>query len=214
MSVIGVDLGGTTIAAGRLDADLHLTASTVIATPAVTPAIITAIASLAAALAIGAPDPDSVVGLPATFDSLTGRMGGSHHTLRAGVDVAALLGARTSIPACVDNDANLAALAEHRRGAARGYDHVVMLTLGTGVGGGVIIIGRVDRGGRGHGAELGHITVDADGLRVRGHARTGVVSRRPATISSPRCARSTGAGLSRPRVAPHSGRRTSGTTPG
>ncbi len=67
------------------------------------------------------------------------------------------------VPVRVGNDANLAALGEARFGAARGYRHVVYLTLSTGVGGGVLVDGRLLLGARGLAAELGHITVDPQG---------------------------------------------------
>jgi glucokinase len=63
----------------------------------------------------------------------------------------------------VENDANLAVLAEHRLGAARGYRHVVMVTLGTGIGGGLIVDGRVQVGGNGFAGEIGHMVVDPAG---------------------------------------------------
>jgi glucokinase len=63
----------------------------------------------------------------------------------------------------VENDANLAVLAEHRLGAARGYQHVVMVTLGTGIGGGLVIDGRVQVGGHGFAGEIGHMVVDPAG---------------------------------------------------
>jgi glucokinase len=63
----------------------------------------------------------------------------------------------------VDNDANVAVLAEHRHGAARGADHAIMLALGTGIGGGLILGGRLYRGARGFAGELGHMVVDHDG---------------------------------------------------
>ena len=71
---------------------------------------------------------------------------------------------RFGIPAVVDNDANVAALAEWKRGAGRGVEDLIMLTLGTGVGGGVVLDGRLFRGW----AELGHIVVLADGPRCQG----------------------------------------------
>jgi glucokinase len=71
----------------------------------------------------------------------------------------------------VDNDANVACLAETRVGAARGCSHVVMLTLGTGVGGGLVLDGKLYRGATGTGAELGHVTVDEDGPPCQGNCR-------------------------------------------
>ena len=67
------------------------------------------------------------------------------------------------LPVGVDNDANAAAMAEWRWGAGRGANDLVMLTLGTGIGGGLILSGRPYRGSIGTGAELGHIVVEHDG---------------------------------------------------
>jgi glucokinase len=63
----------------------------------------------------------------------------------------------------IENDANFAVLAEHRLGAARGYDHVVMVTLGTGIGGGLVLDGRVRVGSAGFAGEIGHMVVDPNG---------------------------------------------------
>jgi glucokinase len=72
---------------------------------------------------------------------------------------------RVALPITVDNDANAAAWAEARFGAARGESHVVMITLGTGIGGGLVIGGRVQRGRFGIAGEFGHMQVVPDGLR-------------------------------------------------
>lgn len=73
------------------------------------------------------------------------------------------LGARTGLPTVVDNDANTAAYAEQRLGAARGMTDAMVITLGTGVGGGVIVGGQVLRGAHGFAAEIGHFQVDPHG---------------------------------------------------
>ena len=70
---------------------------------------------------------------------------------------------RLGLPVFADNDANAALLAEQRAGAAQGSDHALMLTLGTGVGGAIMIGGELYRGSRGAGGELGHLIVDPDG---------------------------------------------------
>ncbi|MFM9017864.1 MAG: ROK family protein [Actinomycetota bacterium] len=170
MSVIGVDVGGTKIAAGRLDPALAATDPIVIPTPDGGMAIIDAIAGLVADLSAGSPDEVRAVGvgLPATIDAVTGRVAHSVHTGMDDFDAAGALEAAVGLPVFLDNDANLAALAEHRLGAARGLADVVLLTLGTGIGGGLIIDDQVFRGGRGHGAELGHISVDGNGPPCQG----------------------------------------------
>lgn len=71
--------------------------------------------------------------------------------------------ARVDLPVAVDNDANAAAWGEHTFGAARGSDHLALLLLGTGIGSGFIIDGRVLRGLTGAAAEFGHMVVDPAG---------------------------------------------------
>jgi len=63
----------------------------------------------------------------------------------------------------IENDANFATLAEHRLGAAQGYDQVLMVTLGTGIGGGLVVDGRLRVGGHGYAGEIGHMVVDPAG---------------------------------------------------
>ncbi|NBV51031.1 ROK family protein [bacterium] len=68
------------------------------------------------------------------------------------------------LPACVENDAKCAVFAEWKAGAGRGYENLVLLTLGTGIGGGLILGGKLYRGSTGTAGELGHLTIHADGL--------------------------------------------------
>ena len=75
------------------------------------------------------------------------------------------LGQRVPLPTFVDNDANAAVWAEHRFGAGRGESHLVMVNLGTGIGGGIVIGGRVIRGRHGIAGEFGHMQVVPDGIR-------------------------------------------------
>lgn len=82
-----------------------------------------------------------------------------------GLPIRQMLQERLQLPCYIENDANAIALGEAWMGAARGYNHVCCLTLGTGVGGGVIIDGELLRGADGMAAELGHISVQADGAR-------------------------------------------------
>ena len=74
-----------------------------------------------------------------------------------------LLEAATDLPVVVENDANAAAWAEYRFGAARGRDDVVMVTVGTGIGGALILGGQLYRGGFGLAGEIGHLVLDPDG---------------------------------------------------
>ncbi len=76
---------------------------------------------------------------------------------------------RLGLPVFVDNDANVAALAEHRAGAARGASEAVVLTIGTGIGGGLILRGELYRGAVGAAGELGHMVIDIDGPPCQGN---------------------------------------------
>ena len=106
-------------------------------------------------------------GLPSRIDQRRGRAVASVNVPLADVDFRDRMRERHGLPVAIDNDANAAAIAEWRSGAARGAQHVVMLTLGTGVGGGLILDGRPYRGATGGGAELGHIVIELDGPPCR-----------------------------------------------
>jgi glucokinase len=96
-------------------------------------------------------------------DQVARRVIGSVHIPLEGVDLSGHLSSRFGLPAAVDNDGNVATLAEWKLGAGRGTSDMVMLTLGTGIGGGLILGSRPYRGTRGAGVELGHMVVEADG---------------------------------------------------
>jgi len=100
------------------------------------------------------------VGVPSQIEFATGTVETSVNIPLTGVPLREELGRRFGVPVYVDNDANCAALAEAHM---VGVSHLVMLTLGTGVGGGVVIDGMIFRGAHGLGAELGHIAVNPDG---------------------------------------------------
>lgn len=121
-----------------------------------------AIAARPAVAAIG-------LGVPCTIDRRSGVCVDSVHLPLAGVPVRDLISERIGLPVSLDNDANVAAIAEHRFGAAREAANVVLLTLGTGIGGGLIIDGRPYRGTSGAAAELGHMVIDQNGPRCHGN---------------------------------------------
>jgi glucokinase len=111
-----------------------------------------------------APDVESVgFGIPSLVESATGVSVWSNHLPLDDVPFRDLMSERLGLPVYVDNDSNLAMLAEHRHGAARDARHALLLALGTGIGGGILIDGRIYRGATGVGAELGHFVVDIDG---------------------------------------------------
>ncbi len=89
------------------------------------------------------------------------------------VDVAKELGEKTGLKVRVGNDANVAALGEMWQGGGKGYHNVIMITLGTGVGGGIIIDGHVINGSNGAGGEIGHVFVDETEEEVCGCGKRG-----------------------------------------
>ena len=109
------------------------------------------------------------MGIPATIDRERGVALSAVNLPIEDLPLRDLVAERTGLPAFLDNDANVAALAEHLFGAARGARNAVMLTIGTGIGGGLILDGRLYRGASGAGAELGHMPIDLDGPRCQGN---------------------------------------------
>jgi glucokinase len=108
-------------------------------------------------------------GLPCTFDRRTGIAVQAVHLPLRDLPFAAVLQERLGLPVFADNDGNLAALCETRVGAARGVQDAVTITLGTGIGSGIVIGGKLYRGWMGAGAEIGHMVVNADGPPCHGH---------------------------------------------
>jgi glucokinase len=163
--VIGVDLGGTKIATGSIDAKGALHEQHEVPTPtesqeALLDGISRAIEPLVAAgaAAIG-------FGIPSVIDRSSGTVLGSTNIPLRDVSLSDVIGERFGVPVAIENDGNAAALAEWRLGAGRGRDDLVMLTLGTGVGGGLVLGGSLYRGI----AELGHVVVVADGPPCQGN---------------------------------------------
>jgi glucokinase len=111
-----------------------------------------------------APDVEAVgFGIPALVEWETGRAVWSTHLPLEDVPFRDLMSERLGLPVYVDNDSNMALLAEHRHGAARDTRHAALVALGTGIGSGLLLDGRLYRGANGFGAELGHIVVDYEG---------------------------------------------------
>lgn len=109
------------------------------------------------------------LGIPATIDHDKGVAVSAVNLPLDDLPIRQIVSERTGLPVVVDNDANVAAIAEHLYGAARGTDNAVMLTIGTGIGGGLILGGEIYRGATGAGAELGHTVVEVDGPRCQGN---------------------------------------------
>jgi glucokinase len=162
--VIGVDLGGTKILAGLVDRDGEVERRYEIPTPLEsTDALLEGLDAAVAELmdehvaAVG-------FGIPSTIDQRTGRAVWSANIPLAGLDFRDRMIGRWKLPCGIDNDANAATIAEWRIGAGRGAHDLAMLTVGTGLGGGLILGGRPYRGSMGAGVELGHMTIVHDGI--------------------------------------------------
>ena len=168
----GIDIGGTKVLGVALSPSDDIVADARVATPRGTRNIVgshvaEAVARVVADLdeKLGATDLLPVgVGAPGMVDR-QGRLCFAPNLPQAqGVDWNELIGDRLpGRTVLIENDANFAVLAEHRIGAARGYDHVVMVTLGTGIGGGLVVDGRVQVGAAGFAGEIGHMVVDPAG---------------------------------------------------
>jgi glucokinase len=168
---IGVDLGGTKMATGVLDAQNEIAferkeSSTGQTEDELVDLLVHEIDEAHRARPGVA---TAGLGIPATIDHDRGVAISAVNLPIDDLAVRELVGERTELPIFVDNDANVAALAEHLFGAARGADNAVMLTIGTGIGGGLILDGKVYRGATGAGAELGHVVIEMDGLRCQGN---------------------------------------------
>lgn len=165
---IGVDVGGTKILAGVVDRGgvVHRQESR--------PTPISSEDELLAGLddAVESLLDDDVTaigfGIPSQIDQRTGRAVSSVHIPLAGVDFRDRMAGRFGLPVGIDNDGNAAAIAEWKLGAGQGASNVVLLTLGTGVGGGLILDGRPFRGAVGAAAELGHMVLQYGGPACSG----------------------------------------------
>jgi len=178
-TVIGLDVGGTKVAAavvrGRTTGAEARTS-----TGGETPRIVSSFAAptdkssaqacldgLMACVARAVAEAGAVdaigVGTASMVDYAAGRIVRSVNLPLSDVPLRELLATRFGVPVAVDNDATAACLAEHACGAGAGTRDMLMLTLGTGVGGGIICDGHPYRGHSGSAGELGHVMIDLDG---------------------------------------------------
>ncbi len=168
-SSIGIDFGGTTIKSAVVREGAVVLRGEVIETHEHGSAESLCRAMLAVIAALRAVHPEVAavgVGLPGFVDSVSGIV----HSLTnvpgwLEVPLRGLIAERTGLPAIIENDANAMAYGESLHGAARGHRHVVCVTLGTGVGGGLVLDGRLYRGAQLAAGEIGHTSIDYRGLR-------------------------------------------------
>jgi glucokinase len=154
---IGVDLGGTKILAGVVSRDGTVLRRHERTTPQTQEELLDESTG-----AVG-------LGIPSQIDQRRGKVIGSVNIQLADVDLRDVMRERIGLPVGIDNDANAATIGEWRAGAARGVDDMVMLTLGTGCGGGLVLAGKPYRGAIGAGAELGHVVIVHEGRPCQGH---------------------------------------------
>jgi glucokinase len=162
--VIGVDVGGTktlgavVTRAGEIEARLERPAES-----SSQEALLASLDGLIEELRAGTDVAALGIGIPSRIDQWRGRSISAVNLPLEGVDLRDRMREEHGLPVGIENDANAAAIGEWKAGVARGASNVVMLTLGTGVGGGLIVDGRPFRGSTGSAAELGHIVIDVDG---------------------------------------------------
>ena len=158
--VIGLDVGGTKIASGLVDREGNVLAEREVPSPGESEAEL--LAALDDAVEALLDDRIAAIGygIPANLERGTDRILHSMNLPLDDVDLVARSKERFGLPVGVENDASAAALAEWRRGAGLGTTSLVMLTLGTGVGGGIVLDGRLFRGW----TELGHIVIQEGGV--------------------------------------------------
>jgi glucokinase len=168
---VGVDLGGTKMLVGVIDDEREESYRAI--APSLGLGQDELIATLQRELeaAVDARPEVAAVGLgiPCTIDRERGTAVSAVNLELADVPIRDLMSDRLGLPVAVDNDVNAAILAEHRFGAARGAENAVMLTIGTGIGGGLVLGGEVYRGSTGAGAELGHVVIEENGPRCQGN---------------------------------------------
>jgi glucokinase len=163
-AAVGVDVGGTKcLGVAIVDGDVAADARR--STPSTGDEVVAVLAELVGWLAqeVGEPITAVGVGMPGLVDG-DGVLRFAPNLLGAvGLPVRRRLGDRLGVQVEVDNDATCAAWGEQQLGAARGLDHVILVTLGTGIGGGIVTDGRLHRGANRFAGEIGHMVVDPDG---------------------------------------------------
>jgi glucokinase len=166
MRYVGFDIGGTNIKAGLFDESGKILARRSVPTDG------SSLDNLLAALKRIATDFHAEtgalsgvgIGVPGLVSTRTGKIAAAPHVpCLEDAELSGLLSAALSLPVTVDNDANAGAYAEYACGAGKGLRHMAYITLGTGLGSGLILDGRLHRGATGYAAELGHAAVEPDG---------------------------------------------------
>ncbi len=167
---LGIDIGGTNIAAGVVDENFSIVAKSKIKTNSERgyEAVLSDVAE-AGRLAVkeagmSLEDMEWVgMGCPGTCNPISGLVEYSNNLRWENVPLQKFVGDALGIPAYIENDANAAALGEFYAGAAAGVKNAIIITLGTGLGAGIIIDGKLFSGSNFAGAEIGHTVINVDG---------------------------------------------------
>jgi glucokinase len=164
---IGIDIGGTKIAAGVVAEDGRILHRVRVPTPPDDePATLAALHAVVDDLLARDPRVEAIgVGAAGLVERPGGNARWAPHNTYRRLELRRLLHERTGLPTSVDNDANAAAWAEARFGAGAVSDDLVLVNVGTGIGGGLVLDGRLYHGEHGFAGELGHLIVDPDGDR-------------------------------------------------
>ena len=160
---IGIDVGGTKINAFRVARDGTIVERSSMLTPADDEAA-TMAAMVDQARSLTTPEVLAIgVGAAGMVDATEGVLRFAPNLAWRDLPIAQRMRDALGLPCQVDNDASMAAYGEFRFGAGRGYRHLLLVTVGTGIGGGIVADGRLFRGAHGFAAEIGHVIVEPDG---------------------------------------------------
>jgi glucokinase len=161
-AAVGLDVGGTKIAAFRVAESGEIEEREVVPTPETTEAILDTMQELA--MKVATADVAAIgVGAPGLVEFATGVVRYAPNLPWRDLPLRSQLSEATGLPCLLDNDANVAAWGEFTCGAGRGSANMLMVTVGTGIGGGIVADGKLFRGAHGFAAEIGHIIVEPDG---------------------------------------------------
>ena len=170
MYTLGIDLGGTNIVAGVVDENYKIIATASVKTNCPRPA--EEIADDIAKICFSACEKAEIsindifacgIGTPGSINPILGTVVFANNLKFNNVPLAAMLKDRTGVDFYIENDANAAAYGEFLAGSGKGVQNCIAVTLGTGVGGGIIIDGRLFSGSNYAGGELGHMVINVDG---------------------------------------------------
>ncbi|HUF35627.1 MAG TPA: ROK family protein [Gemmatimonadales bacterium] len=175
--VLGIDIGGTNLVVGTVSEDgsaLHAVASEPTHAEAGSSDVVDRLVTLARRaidetrrVVPGAEIVGVGVGAPGPLDTRSGIVLLTPNLGWVDLPLRQIIHDRLSLPAALDNDANCAVLGEWWVGAARGTRHAIGLTIGTGIGGGLILEGRLYHGASDVAGEIGHTTIDTEGRRCK-----------------------------------------------